>query len=263
MKPSPARLFAIVGAFFLAASPAMAQIVRGTVLDSASGQPVAGAQVIALTVTETRAGQAVTGQEGRFALRLRGAGNYRLRVTRLGYSPRITQPIGVDSTFEASVRLWLTPLAVPLDTVNVVAEHVLVEKRLRYLVDAGFYERQRLGFGYFMTRAHIDSVMPTVMSDLFYGISGVRVACGGRSRSCDLLMRGATTTFFRGVCVPSVVLDGVLIRPGGLLWGNRLDELLNPFNIEAIEVYRSPAGVPVQYGGYLSPCGAIIAWSRR
>jgi len=70
-----------------------------------------------------------------------------LRVRRLGYSPRVTQPIGVDSTLEASVRLWLTPAAVPLDTVNVVAEHVPVEKRLGYLVDAGFYDRQHSGFG--------------------------------------------------------------------------------------------------------------------
>jgi hypothetical protein len=42
-----------------------------------------------------------------------------------------------------------------------------------------------------------------------------------------------------------------------------VDQLLDPFNIEAVEIYTSPAGVPVQYKGYLSPCGAIIAWSRR
>ena len=35
------------------------------------------------------------------------------------------------------------------------------------------------------------------------------------------------------------------------------------FNLEAIEVYPSPAGLPVQYSGYLSPCGAILLWSRR
>jgi hypothetical protein len=217
---------------------------------------------MALTGTDAQAGQALTGQDGQFVFRLRGAGTYRLRARRLGYSPRITQPISVDSTFEASVRLWLAPVAVSLDTVTVVAEQVPVEKRPGYLVDAGFYERQHWGFGLFVTRARIDTVRPRVMSDLFYGISGVRVVCL-RSRMCDLLMPAADMMFYRGRCWPSVVLDGVVIRAGGINGDPRLDELLNPFNIEAIELYRSPAGVPVQYSGYLSPCGAIIAWSRR
>jgi hypothetical protein len=59
------------------------------------------------------------------------------------------------------------------------------------------------------------------------------------------------------------VLDGVVLRVGGTGGSGSLDGLLNPFDIEAIEVYPSPAGVPVQYSGYMSPCGAIIAWSRR
>lgn len=257
-----ARIAAAVLALVLLASPAAAQVLRGTVVDSASGQPVAGVQVMALTPVETGAGQAVTGRDGQFTLRLRGAGSYRLRVRRLGYSPRITQPISVDSSFEASVRLWLTPVATPLDTVTVVAERVAVEKRLGYLVDAGFYNRRHWGFGLFITRARIDSVRPWVISDLFYGISGVRVYCP-RLGMCDLLMPAAATMFYRGTCWPSVILDGVVIRPGGVDRALMLDELLNPFNIEAIEVYRSPAGVPVQYSGYLSPCGAIIAWTRR
>lgn len=253
---------AALTALLLTATPAVGQALRGTVVDSASRQPVAGTQVVALGGTEAPAGQAVTGKDGDFTLHL-PAGNYRLRLRRLGYSPRITQAIAVDSTSEANVQLWLSPVAVSLDTVTVVAEQVVVEKRVRYLVDAGFYERRHWGFGVFMTRTHIDSVMPRAVSDLFYGISGVRVVCA-RSRSCDLLMPAATTMFHRGTCLPSVVLDGVVIRAGGLKQGLlSLDDLLNPFNIEAIEVYRSPAGVPVQYSGYLSPCGAIIAWSRR
>src|SRR5574341_545338 len=253
----------IVVALLLAGSPAAAQVLRGTVVDSASRQPVAGAQVIAVTVTEARAGQAVTGQEGQFLLHLRGAGDYRLRVTRLGYSPRITQPISVDSTFEASARLWLTPLAVPLDTVTVVAEHVLVEKRLGYLVDAGSYERQRKGFGYFLTRGDIEKHDPVIMSDVLRNMPGLRVECVSRL-ACRVTMRAARTMFYQKKCAPSIVLDGVLLSAGGSgSQGVAVDDVLNPFNIEALEVYPGPAGVPVQYGGYLSPCGAIIAWSRR
>jgi len=71
--------------------------------------------------------------------------------------------------------------------------------------------------------------------------------------------------FFRGKCQPSVVLDGVLLRAGGV--GSRgdlsLDDLISPFNVEAVEVYPGPEGVPIQYSGHMSPCGAIIVWSRR
>jgi len=133
----------------------------------------------------------------------------------------------VDSSFEAGVRLWLTPVAVPLDTVTVVAEQVPVEKRLGYLVDAGFYSRQHWGFGLFITRARLDSVMPQVMSDLFYGTSGVRVVCV-RARMCDLLMPAAAMMFYRGTCWPSVVLDGVVIRGGGVGGGLKLGRVAEP-----------------------------------
>lgn len=82
---------------------------------------------------------------------------------------------------------------------------------------------------------------------------------------CDVFPPAATTMFFGQICLPTVVLDGVVLRAGGYRRpaGDLVDDLLNPFNIEAIEVYPSPAGVPVQYAGYLSPCGVIIAWTRR
>ena len=63
-------------------------------------------------------------------------------------------------------------------------------------------------------------------------------------------------------CAPTVVLDGVVVTAGGSGGTGDLDSF-NPFNLEAIEIYPSPAGVPVQYSGYMSPCGAVLLWSRR
>lgn len=243
-------------------SPGAAQVVGGTVLDSASARPVTGAHVVLLAPAGSMVDDRVTGADGAFMFRLPGAGDYLLRVSRLGYSTKITQPIGVDSTFAASVKLWLAPNAVPLDTLTIVAERIVVEKQLSFLVDAGFYDRQRMGFGYFFVRAQIDTLHPRVMSDMFYGLSRVQVVCR-RLGLCDLLTSSAGTMFIRRSCSPSVVLDGLVLRVGGDSRGLWLDELFDPFNVEAIEVYPSPAGVPVQYAGYMSPCGAIIAWSRR
>ena len=227
---------------------------------------MAGAQVVVLVDVRTTVGNAVTGADGVFSFRLPAAGEYQLRVSRVGYSPKLTKPIGVDSTFLTNVQLQLVPSAVPLEALTVVAEQVAIEKQLPYLVDAGFYERRRKGFGHFLTRADIEKRDPLLMTNALRGLSGVQVVCTGKRMpvTCDVLMPAAATMVFRGVCLPSVVLDGAVLRVGGV--GNpsaTLDDLLNPFNIEAIEIYTSPAGLPVQYSGYMSPCGAIIVWSRR
>jgi hypothetical protein len=39
-------------------------------------------------------------------------------------------------------------------------------------------------------------------------------------------------------------------------------DVIHPNNVEAIEVYRSPAEVPPQYGGAEAACGVILLWRR-
>jgi hypothetical protein len=255
-------LIALVAAFVLAAPRLRAQEIAGVVLDSTSQQPIAGARLILLDSTGTALRAMVTSSDGGFTFSLPAFGEYRLLVSRIGYPPITTKRFIVDSAFTARVSLALPSRPLTLDTVTVVANGV--ENRLQYLADAGFYRRRQIGFGHFLTRADIDKRDPLIMSDLLHDMPGVRVRCTG-PRSCDVTMRAANTMFFRGKCQPSVVLDGGLLRAGGV--GSRgdlsLDDLINPFNVEAVEVYPGPEGVPAQYSGYLSPCGAIIVWSRR
>jgi hypothetical protein len=39
--------------------------------------------------------------------------------------------------------------------------------------------------------------------------------------------------------------------------------MFNLFGLDAVEVYRSAAEVPVEYGGSNAGCGVILLWSRR
>lgn len=249
------------------APPALAQILRGTVLDSASGRPVAGVHVIVFPAAGSAVGDAVTATDGEFKLRVPASGAYRVRASRMGYSTTMTESIAVSFGLDSYVQLRLAPSPVSLDTLSVVAESVTVEKQIPYLADAGFYRRRRIGFGYFLTRTDLEKHSSDRMTDAFSGFPAVHVVCTGKRMPviCDVEMPGAETMFVRGICRPSVVVDGVVVRTGGV--GNTgdlgIDELLNPFNIEAVEVYLSPAGIPPQWGGYVSPCGAIVAWSRR
>jgi hypothetical protein len=249
-------------AFSLTAPRLPAQELAGVVLDSVSLEPIDGARLVLLDSTGTALAVTVTSTDGKFAFHLPRIGEYRLLVSRIGYPPITTRRFIVDSTFTARVSVSLPSTPLTLDTITVIASGV--EKRLQYLADAGFYRRRKVGFGHYLTRADIDKRDALIMSDLLHDMPGVRVTCTG-PRNCSITMRAANTMFLRGKCEPSVVLDGVVLRAGGV--GSRgdlsLDDLINPFNVEALEVYPGPAGVPVQYSGYLSPCGAIIVWSRR
>jgi len=244
----------------LLAHATQAQVLTGTVLDSVSGRPFASARILLLDSAGTALTALVTSPDGQFTFNIPHLGEYRLLIGRIGYPISISKPFVFSSAFTARVSLRLPSNPITLDTVTVVAKEI---ERLPYLVDAGFYQRRQAGFGHFLTRDEIDKRDPLILSDLLKGMSGVRVICTG-ARHCAVTMRAANTMFFRGPCNPSVVLDGAVLQPGGTSSGGLgLDELINPFNVEAIEVYPSPAGVPVQYSGYLSPCGAIIIWSRR
>jgi hypothetical protein len=259
-----AARIASVAAFALTAPQLRAQQLAGVLLDSTSQEPIVGARLVLQDSTGVALQVSVTGTDGRFTFKLPGVGQYRLLVSRIGYPPITTKRFVVDSAFTARVSLSLPSNPITLDTVTVAAKEI--ERRLPYLADAGFYMRRQEGFGHFLTRAEIDKRDPLILTDLLHGMSGVRVTCGGQqrvSRFCTVTMRAANTMFFRGKCNPSVVLDGVLLQPGGTAGGLSLDDLVNPYNIEALEVYPGPEGVPVQYSGYLSPCGAIIIWSRR
>ncbi len=257
------RMPAVLLALFLSAQPLVAQVLGGTIMDSASGQPLVGARLLLLDSAGTAIRAAVTSGDGRFTFNVPRLGEYRVLVSRIGYPIILSKAFVIDSAIIARVTLTLPSTPITLDTVTVVTTGA--DKRLPYLVDAGFYRRKQLGFGHYLTRADIDKRDPEVMTDLLRGMVGVRVWCLPGFLSCDVDTRAAKSMFLRGKCHPSVVLDGVVLRAGGV--GNKgdmlLDQLINPFNVEAIEIYPGPEGVPVQYGGYLSPCGAIIAWSRR
>src|SRR6266481_9618998 len=184
----------------LLAHPAEAQVLAGTVLDSVSGKPIVGARILLLDSAGTAMKSLVTGSDGQFTFSIPHLGDYRLLIGRIGYPISISKPFVFSSAFTARVSLSLPSNPITLDTVTVVAREI--ERRLPYLVDAGFYKRRQEGFGHFLTRDEIDRRVPLILSDLLHGMSGVRVTCGGQQRGpsqggpglqCTVTMRAANT----------------------------------------------------------------------
>ena len=253
---SPRLLLLLAAATLLGAPPAAAQVIRGRVIDNTTFMGVVGAGVTALDSAGKPLASAITDSSGMFALRLPAPGTFRLRTSALGYRGGVSTGVAPGSG-EAKVELRLVPDPVPIDSITVVAQH-----RVPWLARAGFYRRQAEGWGHFLDEKAIEAKAAMRFTDLLYGMVGVQVANGGGEAG---VRRGAT--FFGKGCLPTVVLDGYILRTGGSpgLRGSsfKLDQLLDPANLAAVEVYRSAAGVPVQYTGYMGACGAIIAWSKR
>jgi hypothetical protein len=109
-----AVLLALVAATAAIASPAMqAQRVRGTLTDSASGEPVSGAVVSVLDSTGQFLSRTIADDKGRFAAaRLRGA--HSLHVVRIGYRPADAPIVESDSTID----FRLSPIASRLATLT-------------------------------------------------------------------------------------------------------------------------------------------------
>jgi hypothetical protein len=44
--------------------------------------------------------------------------------------------------------------------------------------------------------------------------------------------------------------------------GTDLDDIANVENVQGIEVYTSPATLPLQFRAVNSSCGAVVVWTR-
>ena len=214
--------------------------VAGVVRDSSGGR-IGGAEInIAGTAL-----RAHTNAQGEFRLTNVPPGTVTVAVRRLGFVPTVASiVIGVDEA--AVMTVIVTPLAQSLATVIVRGDRRFEDHgRL-----AGFYQRRaRSSGGHFITREQIDQRNPSQVTDLFRGVPGARIY----SSTFSNVVR------FRGMrCAPLVWLDGFPATAGEF----DLDAL-NPYIIEAIEVYLGVATVPPEFrwvrGG--GSCGAIVIWT--
>ena len=253
---------ALLLACLLAAPPAVAQVVAGVVTDAA-GRPLADASVVLVRGGAVVAGAAADA-DGRYLLRGVAPGAYTLRVTRVGYA-EAAAPLALEAGQRAVVDVELDEATADLGGVEVGAG-----REVDRLDRAGFYERRGRGQGRFFDRATIEVRRPRVLTDLFMNLPGfVPIVQQGdvRIASMNSIQRHEN-------CRPTIVVDDVVLRSfgdtvmdpsldGGLptIPTFNLDAALRVDDVEAVEAYAH-GGVPAQYGGTMSPCGAILIWTR-
>lgn len=217
-----------------------ASVVVGRITDRGTGSAVADASV----VLEGLDGGRMSDEDGRFEFHSVPPGSYVLRITHIGYET-VADTVAVPPTNRLDLDIQLVPSAVELEPLVVVASYSMGGKM------AAFYRRRRTTqAGQFITRAEVEEEHRASVSGLLRRVRGLRVLptrSGGMSTGNNVVMRGN--------CKPAIFIDGILTTEGGM----SIDEMLQPQDIEGIEIYRG-SETPAAF--VRNTCGSILFWTR-
>ena len=248
---SSSRAVLLVIALCGTAARAGAQEVRGRLLDATSRAPIVVSVVTLLDTAMVIVDRTYTDHEGRFILKAPMPGSYLVAAARAGYAPRIDGILDLPAGSRISIDFLLQPDAIRMNAINVDAARVAVEGRLDL---QGFYEREKTGFGHFITPQALEKQPPLNAAHLLRGIAGVYTSSDGVGGT-TVAMRGGRD----GACTPAIYVDGVRVASGGQLV---IEDVVDTDDLLAVEVYARAIQAPLQYSG-LSNCGVILFWTRK
>jgi len=214
--------------------------LSGTIADH-EGKPLGGAEVSLIEHdSATRLVRCDTA--GRFELRSLPTANVKLHIRRLGFASRYVDVAITGADHHSVVVIELDAAATELAGVSVVDVANEPDMRLRE-----YYGRKsNNAFGHYIDGSTIEARRPQYVSEMLRSVAGASVTPSGRI---------GYTVRLRG-CPPLVWLDGVRVP------GAQLDELIQPAEVAAMEIYNSFAGIPAQYFDRSATCGTILVWTR-
>ena len=223
------------------AAPLGSAILSGTVTGT-NGQPLQGAQILLLgTQLDGR-----SNESGAFRLAGLPGGTQSIEVRQIGYAPR-RYAVDLSPHKESKLSIVLEEKAVVLEAVEVAAK--------KGSGIPGFDARQKRGFGNFITRDDIEKRGAIRTTDLFRTIPGVQVLWNGSGYTVQMA-RSQT-----GYCPVQYYIDGSPFLSSG---DDDMDQIVQPQDIQAIEVYKGPTDTPAEFqGSGGAACGTIVIWTRR
>ncbi len=122
---------------------AASQTIEGTVVDDEWSVPIETAGVALVAENDSVVSEYLTDLRGRFVIRLPDAGSYRLRATRIGYKPAMSDVFELGPGQDGLAELRLQPSPILLDPLTAI-----VEGQNLSLAQTGFYRREAMGFGH-------------------------------------------------------------------------------------------------------------------
>jgi hypothetical protein len=240
-------------AVLIVAVPVSAQsTVIGTVYVDSTNRPVRNAEVtIASLGKSVRADSA-----GNFTLRDIPAGLQFLTIRALGYEPQTQRlPLRDGQVLESDfyLRRSIQQLAA-VDVSAKAAEAMPMRMKM-----AGFEDRQKLGFGRFLTREDFEKAEGRPLGDVIVRrVPGLRFFYPpGSTRR--FLVSNRVTSKKAPQCYVRVYVDGLLFNPGGLPFD---PDTVDPSTLAGLE-FHNLASTPLQYNRTDGPpCGTLLLWTR-
>jgi hypothetical protein len=238
--------------------------VRGTVVDAVTGRGIPAALVEFLDQGGLVRASATTTEEGGFLLARLPRGEFRLRVTSLGYARTVSLPGRLEEGEALTLVMRVHPSALALAPLEVTATARTTSPALE-----SFYARAERGFGgAFLTRVDIERAGLPRVSDLVAGIAGVRLdGTPAPGLSGGVFLSESPSGTGGRPCPAQIFLDGSPVTRRSALGGTsplsvQIDRLVTPSEVEGIEVYRSLAEIPPEFLTTDARCGVIAIWRR-
>jgi hypothetical protein len=232
-------------------------VLTGTVRADSTGAPIPGVEI----VVEGTAFRATTGPNGRYVIGGLAPGNRTVLFRSVGYHPVRTPVLLVqaDTTFANAL---MVPGEVVLPPIEVRA----TPDAPRGIGLEGLQERKRLGMGRFYEAEELRKSEHLGLNDLLRRKGGVLIESRRyEGRNIWVAFHPHRRDAF-GVpnCVMQIYYNGAPVGRGGNHDPRPEDlRLFDIASLEAVEVYRSAAQVPPEYGGATGGCGVILLWSRQ
>jgi len=256
------RTLVVLSLFLVtAALPARAQTVSGTLTDGQAERPVVSGLVALTDLQGIVVDLAVTDDAGAFQLDATAPGDYLVVALAVGYQPGFDGVLELDEGGYIEIGFYLQPAPIELPGITATAERQRID---RYLDGQGFFDRQKMGFGYFITPEKLEERPPSDTKDLLRSVPGIDVldqGYVGQSVQCSSLARSL------GQAAPSVFVDGIKVHfPELSRYGRMidLDAVVGMENLAAVEIYSRPSQVPVQYASaFDNRACVILIWTKH
>ncbi len=269
LRGSASRTLAILAALTGSwVSSSAAQTINGTLMEVETGQPISLGLIILMTEEGDSITSGVSNGQGRFSVSSPEPGSFVILASAFGFKETAAGvfDLGEDAAMDVEFRIAAAPM--PIDGILVSLQRPALQHQL---VKNGFVRRVTRGLGRFITPIDIEKSAARSAADLFRGIPGVGLTYpqGGLNSFAGEVIRLAGAGSF---CTPTIYLDGA--RMSAEMTENLPIDMIAPLqSIDAVEIYRRPAEIPIEYGmtasGNVSnrgtgsgPCGVIVIWTR-
>lgn len=211
-----------------------AAILRGSV-SSNDGRPVVGAAIRGVD----NEWSGVTDGSGGFEIGHLRPGTYLFEVSHPDFAP-LTVRVALDGGRSVTIPSGLLKL-----------------ERKPTRLDPGTPARG----GIFIRRSQIEALQARVMTDLLRQVPGLRIQHGRRGAEDQLLSPWPTVrvTRARFDCPPMLFVNGIHLGSSDLV---DLDGIVQPQDLEGLEVYRGISEVPARFSLPGAQCGVLLFWTR-